>query len=89
MAPFLEQTEGRYDLTPSGKAAYTRLLRTVTYNRMALLHKRKLEVIVGHTVLWNSAIAAGLVLEVDSFRTTIALPSSAAVNLMTIHHLFE
>ena len=89
LAPFLEQKEGRYDLTPIGKAAYTLLLRTVTYNRMALLHKRKLETIIGHTVLWISAIAAGLVLEVDSFMTTIALPSLAAVSLMTIHQLFE
>jgi DNA-binding transcriptional ArsR family regulator len=89
LAPFLEQKEGKYDLNPIGKAAYTLLLRTVTYNKMALLHKKKLGVIIGHIALWISAIAAGLVLEVDSFMTTIALPSLAAVSLMTINELFE
>jgi len=89
LAPFLEQKDGKYDLNPIGKAAYTLLLRTVTYNRIALLQKKKLGVIIGHTVLWISAIAAGLVLEVDSFMTTIILPSLAAVSLMTINELFE
>ena len=89
LAPFLEQKDGRYDLNPIGKAAYTLLLRTATYSRMALLHKKKLGVILGHIALWISAIAAGLVLEVDSFMTTIALPSLAAVSLMTINKLFE
>lgn len=45
--------------------------------------------IIGHIALWISAIAAGLVLQVDSFMTTIALPSLAAASLMTIHELFE
>ena len=89
LAPFLEQKDGRYDLNPIGKAAYTLLLRTATYNRVALLHKKKLGAIIGHIILWVSAIAAGLVLEVDSFMTTITLPSLAAVSLMTINKLFE
>ena len=89
LGPFLKQKEGKYDLNSIGKAAYTLLLRTVTYDRMALLHKKKLGVIIGHIALWISAIAAGLVLKVDSFMTTIALPSLAAVSLMTINELFE
>jgi hypothetical protein len=56
---------------------------------MSLLHKKKLGVIIGHIALLISAIAAGLVLKVDSFMTTIALPSLAAVSLMTINELFE
>jgi len=89
LAPFLEQKNGRYDLNPIGKAAYTLLLRTVTYNRMALLHKKKLGAIIGHIFLWMCAIAAGLVLDIDSFMTTIALPSLAGGSLMTIYALFE
>ena len=89
LTPFLEQKEGRYDLNPVGKAAYTLLLRTVTYNRMVLLHKKKLGVIIGHIALWISAIAAGLVLRVDSVMTTICLPGLAATSLMTINELFE
>ena len=89
LAPFLELEDGRYDLNPIGKAAYTLLLRTATYNRVALLHKRKSGAIFGHIALWISAIAAGLVLEVDPFLTTIGLPGLAAVSLMMINELFE
>ena len=89
LSPFLESKDGRYDLNPIGKAAYTLLLRTTTYDRVALLHKKKFGAIFGHIVLWISAIAAGLVMQVDPFMTTIALPSLAAVSLMTINELFE
>ena len=89
LALFLEVKDGRYGLNPLGRAAYALLLRTTTYNRVALLHKKKLGVIIGHVVLWISAIAAGLVLEIDPFMTTIALPSLAAVSLVTINQLFE
>ena len=89
LAPFIELNNGGYELNPIGKAAYTLLLRTAAYDRMALLHKKKFGVILGHIVLWISAIAAGLVMQVDPFMTTIALPSLAAVSLMTIHELFE
>jgi len=89
LAPFLEVKDGRYNMNPIGKAAYTLLLRTATYNRVALLHKRKSGAIFGHIALWISAIAAGLVLEVDPFLTTIGLPGLAAVSLMMINELFE
>jgi DNA-binding transcriptional ArsR family regulator len=89
LAPFLELKDGRYNLSPIGKAAYTLLLKTATYDKMAILHKKKFGVIFGHITLWISAIAAGLVLQVDTFMTTIALPSLAAVSLMIINELFE
>jgi len=89
LSPFLELKDGRYDLNRIGKAAYALLLRTASYDRVALLHKKKAGVILGHIVLWISAIAAGLVMQIDPFMTTIALPSLAAVSLMTIHELFE
>ncbi len=89
LAPFLTQTQGRYDVNPVGKAAYRLLLRTTTYTQVARLHKKKMGAIIGHIALWISAIAAGLVLQVDTFMTTIALPSLAAASLMTIHELFE
>jgi len=89
LAPFLELKDGRYDLNPIGKAAYTLLLRTAAYDGLALLHKKKFGAIIGHIFLWISAIAAGLVLKIDPFMTTICLPSLAAVSLMTINELFE
>jgi len=89
LSPFVIQQKGRYVLSPVGKAAYGLLLKTSTYNKQALYMKKKTGVIIGHIVLWISAIAAGLVMQVDSFLTTIILPSLAAVSIMTIEKLFE
>ena len=89
LAPFLELRDGRYDLNSIGKAVYTLLLRTTTYDRMALLYKKMFGAVFGHIALWISAIAAGLVLQIDPFMTTIAQPSLVAVSLMIINELFE
>ena len=59
------------------------------YNKQALFMKRKTGAIIGNIVLWLSAIAAGLVMGVDSFMTTIILPSLAFSSLMMIDKLFE
>ena len=56
---------------------------------MALLHKKKYVVIFSHIALWVTAIAAGLVLRVDSVMTGICLPGLAFASLMTIKKLFE
>jgi DNA-binding transcriptional ArsR family regulator len=89
LGPFMEQRGGKYGLTRIGKAAYTLLLRTSDYSRVALLHRKKTGAIVGHVVLWISAIAASLVLEVDWFLSSIILPSLAGTSLMVIYELFE
>ena len=89
LSPFVLQKKGRYVLSPVGKAAYSLLLKTTMYNKQALFMKKKTGAIIGHIVLWISAIAAGLVMGVDSFMTTIILPSLAAASLMTIEKLFE
>ena len=51
--------------------------------------KKKTGAIIGHIVLWLSAIAAGLVMEIDSFMIVIILPSLAVSSLMMIEKLFE
>lgn len=89
LSPFVIQQRGRYILSPVGKAAYSLLLKTTMYNKQALYMKKKTGAIIGHIALWISAIAAGLVMGVDSFMTTIILPSLAAASLMTIEKLFE
>jgi len=89
LGPFMEQRGGKYGLTRIGKAAYTLLLRTSDYSRVAMLHRKKTGAIVGHVVLWISAIAASLVLEVDWFLSSIILPSLAGTSLMVIYELFE
>lgn len=89
LGPFIEQRDGKYGLTRIGKATYTLLLRTSDYSKVALLHRKKTKAIVGHVVLWVSAIAASLVLEVDWFLSSIILPSLAGTSLMVIYELFE
>ena len=89
LSPFVIQQRGRYSLSSVGKAAYSLLLKTTMYNKQALFMKKKTGAIIGHIALWISAMAAGLVMRVDSFMTTIILPSLAAVSLMTINKLFE
>jgi len=89
LSPFVIQQRGRYILSPVGKAAYSLLLKSTMYNKQALYTKKKTGAIIGHIVLWISAIAAGLVMGVDSFMTTIILPCLAAASLMTIEKLFE
>ena len=89
LSPFVLQKKGRYILSPVGKAAYGLLLKTTMYNKQALFMKKKTGAIIGHIALWISAIAAGLVMGVDSFMTAIILPSLAAASLMTIEKLFE
>ena len=89
LGPFMEQRGGKYGLTRIGKAAYTLLLRTSDYSQVAMLHRKKTGAIIGHVVLWISAIAASLVLEVDWFLSSIILPSLAGTSLMVIYELFE
>ena len=89
LSPFVTQQKGRYVLSPVGKAAYSLLLKTTMYSRQALYMRKKTGALIGHVVLWISAIAAGLVMGVDSFMTTIILPSLAAVSLISIQELFE
>ena len=78
LSPFMEQ-----------KAAYSLLLKTADYKTVALLHRKKTGAIVGNIVLWIAAIAAALVMEVDSFFSAIILPSLAGASLMMINELFE
>ncbi|MFX1286878.1 MAG: winged helix-turn-helix domain-containing protein [Promethearchaeota archaeon] len=89
LSTLIIQVRGKYTLSPIGKSAYSLLLKTTMYNKQALFMKRKTGAIIGNIVLWLSAIAAGLVMGVDSFMTTIILPSLAASSLMMIDKLFE
>lgn len=89
LSPFIEQRNGKYRLTPIGKDAYNLLLRTTTYNKLALFQKNKYEVTVGNTILWITAIAAAVYLEADTVLTTIFLPGLAAVSLTITYQLFK
>ena len=89
LAPFIQQKDGKYRLTPIGKDAYSLLLRTTTYNKLASIQKNKYEVILGNTVIWIAAIAAAAVLRVDAMLFGVILPILAAVSLSLTYELFE
>jgi len=89
LAPFIEQRDGKYGLTSIGKAAYTLLLRTASYNKVALLQKKKYEATVGNSILWVAAIAASVVLKVDTTLTAVILPILAGVSLYITYQLFN
>jgi DNA-binding transcriptional ArsR family regulator len=89
LAPFIKQEDGKYRLTPIGKDAYNLLLRTATYNKLALLQKNKYEVILGNTLIWIAAIAAAAFLKVDAFLSSVILPILAGTSLSITYKLFE
>lgn len=89
LAPFIKQENGKYSLTSIGKDAYSLLLRTTTYDKLALLQKNKYEVTLGNTLIWIAAIAAAAVLRVDAILSSVILPVLAAVSLSLTYKLFE
>jgi DNA-binding transcriptional ArsR family regulator len=89
LAPFIKQENGKYSLTPIGKDAYSLLLRTTTYNKLALLQKNKFEVTLGNTLIWGAAIAAAAFLRVDAILSGVILPVLAGVSLSITYKLFE
>ena len=89
LAPFIEQKEGKYQLTPIGKDAYSLLLKTAAYGKVVLFQKKRYGATFGNLLLWVIGIAAGVYLEVDFTLTAIILPFLAFVATGTTYQLFE
>jgi hypothetical protein len=89
LAPFIEQKEGKYRLTAIGKDAYNLLLKTHAYDKLALMQKNKVGVILGNTVLWLGAIAAAAYLGTDAILSLVILPIFAAMSVVITYELFE
>jgi len=89
LAPFIEQQKGKYRLTPIGKDSYNLLLRTATYNKVALFQKKRYGATFGNLLLWGIAIAAAAYLEADTTLITIILPFLAFLSSGTTYQLFE
>ncbi|MEM2089468.1 MAG: helix-turn-helix domain-containing protein [Thermoproteota archaeon] len=88
LAPFIEQRDGKYHLTPIGRDAYNLLLRTAAYDKFALFHKNKYKVTFGNTTIWVVAILVGAFLKVDSMFLII-LSCLAGISSSMIYELFE
>jgi DNA-binding transcriptional ArsR family regulator len=89
LAPFVEQKHGGYRLTPMGKDAYSLLLRSSTYDKLAIFQKKRYEATFANLVLWAAAIASAAYLEASAELTLIVMPPLAFVATMITYQLFE
>lgn len=89
LAPFVEQKHGGYRLTPMGKDAYSLLLRSTAYDRVAVFQKKRYGATFGNLLLWVIGIAAAAYLEVDNILTWVILPFLAFIATSTTYQLFE
>jgi len=89
LGPFVEQRDGRYGLTVMGRDAYSLLLKTSSYSRLALFWRNKRNATMGTGILWLAAIAAAVYMELDMTFTAVILPILAAVAMSTTYQLFE
>lgn len=89
LAPFIEQKEGKYQLTSMGKDVYSLLLKTASYGKVVLFQKKRYGATFGNLLLWIIGIAAGFYLQVDITLTAIILPFLAFIAAGTTYQLFE
>ena len=89
LSPFIQQKEGKYQLTPMGRDAYNLLLKTASYGKVVFFQKKRYGATFGNLLLWIIGIAAGFYLEVDITLTAIILPFLAFIATGTTYQLFE
>lgn len=89
LGPFVEQRESRYGLTVMGRDAYSLLLKTSSYSRLALFWRNKRNATMGTGILWLIAIAAAVYMELDVMFAAVILPTLAAIAMSTTYQLFE
>jgi hypothetical protein len=89
LGPFVEQRNGKYGLTVMGRDAYSLLLKTTSYSRLALFWRNKRNATIGTGILWVIAIAAAVYMELDVTYSAVILPTLAAVAMSTTYQLFE
>jgi hypothetical protein len=89
LGPFVEQRESRYGLTVMGRDAYSLLLKTSSYSRLALFWRNKRNATMGTGILWLIAIAAAVYMELDMMFAAVILPTLAAIAMSTTYQLFE
>ena len=89
LGPFVEQRDGKYGLTVIGRDAYNLLLKTSSYNRLALFWRNRRNATMGTSILWLIAIVAALYMELDMIFTVVILPTLAAIAMSTVYQLFE
>ncbi|MFH2111366.1 MAG: helix-turn-helix domain-containing protein [Candidatus Bathyarchaeota archaeon] len=89
LSPFVEQREGKYELTVMGRDAYNLLLKTSSYSRLALFWRNKRNATMGTGLLWLTAIIAAVYMGLDVTYSAVILPTLAAIAMSTVYQLFE
>jgi len=89
LGPFVEQRDGKYGLTVMGRDAYSLLLKTTSYSRLALFWRNKRNATMGTGILWVIAIAAAVYMELDMTYSAVILPILAPIAMSTVYQLFE
>ena len=89
LAPFVEQRDGKYYVSPIGKDAYSLLLKTATYSKVAVFQSKRFGATFGNLLLWLIGMAAAAYLGVDYTFTLIIMPFLAFIATGTTYQLFK
>ena len=76
-------------MTVMGRDAYNLLLKTSSYNRLALFWRNKRNATMGTGLLWLIAITAAVYMGLDVIYSAVVLPTLAAIAMSTVYQLFE
>jgi hypothetical protein len=89
LSSFIEQRDGRYHLSPLGKEAYSFLLKTTSYGKVAVFHGKRYGATFGNLLLWAIGVAAAMYLGADTTLTFIIMPFLAFIATTTTYQLFQ
>lgn len=89
LSPFIAQKQGKYELTPMGRDAYSLLIKTATYGKVVLFQKKRMGATFGNLLLWVIGIGAAAYLEVDIMLWAVIMPFLAMIATGTTWQLFE
>lgn len=89
LSPFIAQNQGKYQLTPMGRDAYSLLLKTAAYGKVILFQKKRMGATFGNLLLWVIGIGAAAYLEVDIVLWAVIMPFLAMIATGTTWQLFE
>lgn len=86
---FIKQENGRYQLTPMGKDAYSLLLRTTEVSSSLSFFKQKSHrVTFDNAVIWGAVVAATIITGAPAVLVPILI-GAAFVSSITMYRLFD
>jgi DNA-binding transcriptional ArsR family regulator len=89
LSPFISQNQGKYELSPIGKDAYSLLQKTASYGKVVLFQKKRLGATLGNLLLWSIGVGAAAYLGVEIVLWAVIMPFLALIATGTTWQLFE